>query len=78
MSEQQGLGLFERWLSRRWLVARRGEAWFRERLLPFLTPIALAALRVTLALLFSFKGFCIRTQHGFPHDAAPIRPELAS
>jgi len=50
------LPLIAGWLSRRWLIARRGEAWFRERFLPLLTPITIAALLVTLVLLFSFKG----------------------
>ena len=33
-------------LSRRGLIASRGEAWFRERFLPVLTPITITALRV--------------------------------
>ncbi len=44
------------WLSRRCLIAARGEAWFRRRFLPVLTPITITALLVTLVLLFSFKG----------------------
>ncbi len=42
--------------SRRWIVAARGEAWFRERFLHILTPITICALLATLVLLFSFKG----------------------
>ncbi|HNS22693.1 MAG TPA: ACR3 family arsenite efflux transporter [Sedimentisphaerales bacterium] len=42
--------------SRRWIIAARGEAWFRERFLHILTPITICALLVTLVLLFSFKG----------------------
>ncbi len=42
--------------SRRWILARRGERWFRERFLHLLTPIAIGALLATLVLLFSFKG----------------------
>jgi ACR3 family arsenite transporter len=44
------------YFSRKWLIARRGEDWFRERFLPVLTPITITALLVTLVLLFSFKG----------------------
>ncbi|MEZ5065413.1 MAG: ACR3 family arsenite efflux transporter [bacterium] len=44
------------WISRRAIVAARGEDWFRRRFLPFLTPITIAALLLTLILLFSFKG----------------------
>jgi ACR3 family arsenite transporter len=42
--------------SRRWIIARRGEAWFEERFLHVLTPITIIALLITLVLLFSFKG----------------------
>ena len=44
------------YFSRRLLIAWRGEAWFRARFLPFLTPVTITALLVTLVLLFSFKG----------------------
>ena len=42
--------------SRRWIIARKGEAWFKERFLDVLTPITIVALLITLVLLFSFKG----------------------
>ncbi len=44
------------YISRKWLIASRGEAWFREKFLHFLTPITITALLATLVLLFSFKG----------------------
>jgi len=44
------------YLSRRWIVAAKGEAWFAERFLHLLTPITIVALLITLVLLFSFKG----------------------
>ena len=44
------------YLSRRWIIAARGEAWFRQKFLHILTPITIVALLVTLVLLFSFKG----------------------
>ncbi len=42
--------------SRKWIIAFKGEAWFRERFLPLLTPVTITALLITLVLLFSFKG----------------------
>ena len=50
------LPLVAGFVSRRWIVAARGEAWFRERFLPLLTPVTVGALLLTLVLLFSFKG----------------------
>jgi ACR3 family arsenite transporter len=44
------------YLSRKWIIAARGEEWFRERFLHYLTPVTISALLVTLVLLFSFKG----------------------
>jgi ACR3 family arsenite transporter len=50
------LPLVAGYLSRKWIVAAKGEAWFREKFLHLLTPITIVALLVTLILLFSFKG----------------------
>ena len=44
------------YLTRRWMLRRQGEAWFREKFLPVLTPVTIVALLVTLVLLFSLKG----------------------
>jgi arsenite transporter len=44
------------YLTRRWMVGRKGEAWFKEKFLHVLTPITMVALLLTLVLLFSFKG----------------------
>ncbi|MBU1239488.1 ACR3 family arsenite efflux transporter [Myxococcota bacterium] len=44
------------YLSRRWIIALKGEQWFKERFLHLLTPVTIVALLVTLVLLFSFKG----------------------
>lgn len=44
------------YVSRRWILAAKGEVWFRERFLPILTPLTITSLLVTLILLFSFKG----------------------
>ena len=50
------LPLVAGYFSRRWIIAARGEAWFRERFLHWLTPVTITALLLTLVLLFSFKG----------------------
>ena len=50
------LPLVAGFFSRRWILAWKGEAWFRERFLPVLTPVTISALLLTLVLLFSFKG----------------------
>ena len=50
------LPLVAGYFSRRWIIAARGEAWFRERFLHVLTPVTITALLLTLVLLFSFKG----------------------
>tara|TARA_R110002072_G_scaffold167853_1_gene321394 strand:- start:279 stop:1472 length:1194 start_codon:yes stop_codon:yes gene_type:complete len=43
-------------VSRKWIIAAKGETWFQERFLHLLTPITIGALLLTLVLLFSFKG----------------------
>lgn len=50
------LPLLAGFLSRKWIIAAKGEVWFRERFLHLLTPVTITALLVTLVLLFSFKG----------------------
>ncbi|MDY7010820.1 MAG: ACR3 family arsenite efflux transporter [Planctomycetota bacterium] len=47
------------YLSRKWIIAAKGEAWFKEKFLHVLTPVTITALLVTLVLLFSFKGEAI-------------------
>ena len=50
------LPLVAGYLSRQWIIAHKGEAWFRDKFLHFLTPVTITALLITLVLLFSFKG----------------------
>lgn len=38
------------------LIAKKGEVWFKEQFLPRLKPVSIAALLLTLILLFSFQG----------------------
>ncbi len=50
------LPLVAGYLSRRWIIAAKGETWFKEKFLHVLTPVTIIALLITLVLLFSFKG----------------------
>ncbi len=50
------LPLVAGYLSRKWIIAAKGETWFRDKFLHVLTPVTIAALLLTLVLLFSFKG----------------------
>jgi ACR3 family arsenite transporter len=50
------LPLVAGYLSRRGIIAVKGERWFKEKFLHLLTPVTIAALLATLVLLFSFKG----------------------
>ncbi len=43
-------------VSRKAIIAAKGEEWFKEKFLHVLTPITIVALLATLVLLFSFKG----------------------
>jgi len=50
------LPLVAGYFSRRWIIGRRGEEWFREKFVHRLTPVSIVALLLTLVLLFSLKG----------------------
>ncbi|GAB4305251.1 MAG: ACR3 family arsenite efflux transporter [Candidatus Bipolaricaulota bacterium] len=50
------LPLVAGYFTRRWVVGRMGEAWFGEKFVPWLTPVSVIALLLTLVLLFTFKG----------------------
>ena len=50
------LPLVAGYFSRKWIIASKGEEWFKEKFLHVLTPITIIALLITLILLFSFKG----------------------
>ncbi len=50
------LPLVAGYLSRKWIIATKGEVWFREKFLHLLTPVTIVALLITLVLIFSFKG----------------------
>ncbi len=50
------LPLVAGYFSRVWILKQKGEVWFRERFLHYLTPVTITALLFTLVLLFSFEG----------------------
>jgi len=50
------LPLIAGFISRKWIIAHKGLAWFQDKFLHILTPITIIALLLTLVLLFSFKG----------------------
>jgi ACR3 family arsenite transporter len=56
------LPLVAGYLSRKWILATKGETWFKEKFLHVLTPVSILALLATLVLLFSFKGSIILGQ----------------
>ncbi len=44
------------WLTRSMAIKKKGTEWFERRLVPRLTSISIAALLITLVVLFSFQG----------------------
>ena len=50
------LPLVAGFLSRKWIIAAKGDQWFQAKFLHVLTPITICSLLLTLVLLFSFKG----------------------
>ena len=56
------LPLVAGYFSRKWIIRAKGEEWFREKFLHLLTPVTIAALLITLVLLFSFKGDVITSR----------------
>ena len=51
-----GLPLLAGVFSRYWIFHNKGRRWFEEKFLKYLSPVAIAALLLTLVLLFAFKG----------------------
>jgi arsenite transporter len=51
-----GLPLAAGMYSRYWIFKYKGKQWFERKFLKYLSPIAIAALLITLVLLFAFKG----------------------
>ncbi|MGV2829710.1 ACR3 family arsenite efflux transporter [Myxosarcina sp. GI1(2024)] len=51
-----GLPLIAGIFSRYWIFRYKGRRWFETKFMQYLSPVAIAALLVTLVLLFAFKG----------------------
>ncbi|WP_416672564.1 ACR3 family arsenite efflux transporter [Egbenema bharatensis] len=51
-----GLPLAAGMYSRYWIFKHKGREWFERQFLKYLSPVAIAALLITLILLFAFKG----------------------
>jgi ACR3 family arsenite transporter len=51
-----GLPLAAGVYSRHWIFKHKGKDWFDRKFLKYLSPVATAALLITLVLLFAFKG----------------------
>jgi ACR3 family arsenite transporter len=56
------LPLVAGYFSRKWILRRKGDAWFNKKFVHYLTPVTIIALLATLVILFSLKGQLIIDQ----------------
>jgi len=59
-----GLPLVSGYYTRKWLIARKGEIWFKERFIPYLTPVSISALLITLIVLFTLNAETVTSNPG--------------
>jgi len=57
-----GFPLLAGYFSRKYILRKKGEEWFKNKFLPHLGTVSIVALLITLVVLFSLKGDILLTQ----------------